>query len=50
LALEIVARNYHLYPELSGLTERVKETVKSFLLRLFKNQFNLVVIMMIAYW
>jgi hypothetical protein len=25
--LDVVARNYHLYPELTGLTERVKETV-----------------------
>ena len=25
--MEVVARNYHLYPELTGLSERVKETV-----------------------
>ena len=29
LTLDVVARNYHLYPELTGLGERVKETVCS---------------------
>lgn len=40
LALDVVAKNYHLYPELTGLSERVKETVSRILNRSFKNQFN----------
>lgn len=40
LALEVVAKNYHLYPELTGLSERVKETVSLILNRSSKNQFN----------
>ena len=27
LSQQVVAQNYHLYPELNGLTERLKETV-----------------------
>lgn len=27
LAQDVVAKNYYLYPELSGLSERMKETV-----------------------
>jgi len=30
LALDVVAKNYYLYPELGGLSDRVKETVSFF--------------------
>lgn len=29
LALSMVAKNYHLYPELEGIPDRIKETVSS---------------------
>ena len=28
LSLSVVAKNYHLYPELEGIPERIKETVE----------------------
>lgn len=37
LALDVVARNYYLYPELDGLSDRVKETVILKISRLSKN-------------
>ena len=36
--MDVVAKNYHLYPELTGLTERVKEAVTNVTLRSSRNQ------------
>ena len=42
LAQQVVAQNYHLYPELNGLTERLKETVHLYSYRSSRNPSSIV--------
>lgn len=50
IATLVVSRNYHLYPELQGLPERVKETVIGMVLRSSISQSLNAEVKKIAFW